>query len=179
MCRLLGLASIASSRSLWYKSEKLLILVCSVLCWYIAFISGPVLVMILKKENAVADWRAIIGPTDARKAKITHPHRFFEFSLFGSVYNLYIFSLPHFIPCNIEFPCHHSLLDYFWYFQHQSNVWLECRKELCSWFRLSWISSKGNFLFLWRDIHRSVVLSFLLRPTMGWISILPFLAAPS
>ncbi|KAG8656523.1 probable nucleoside diphosphate kinase 5 isoform X2 [Manihot esculenta] len=36
--------------------------------------SGPVLVMILKKENAVADWRAIIGPTDARKAKITHPH---------------------------------------------------------------------------------------------------------
>ncbi|KAL5538013.1 hypothetical protein UlMin_045309 [Ulmus minor] len=36
--------------------------------------SGPVLVMILEKENAVADWRALIGPTDARKAKITHPH---------------------------------------------------------------------------------------------------------
>ncbi|PON43600.1 Nucleoside diphosphate kinase [Parasponia andersonii] len=36
--------------------------------------SGPVLVMILEKENAIADWRALIGPTDARKAKITHPH---------------------------------------------------------------------------------------------------------
>ncbi|KAJ0075236.1 hypothetical protein Patl1_33717 [Pistacia atlantica] len=35
---------------------------------------GPVLVMVLEKENAVADWRALIGPTDARKAKNTHPH---------------------------------------------------------------------------------------------------------
>ncbi|VVA20726.1 PREDICTED: nucleoside-diphosphate kinase [Prunus dulcis] len=38
------------------------------------FISGPVLIMILEKENAVADWRALIGPTDASKAKITHPN---------------------------------------------------------------------------------------------------------
>lgn len=38
-------------------------------------ISGPVLVMVLEKENAVADWRALIGPTDAHKAKHTHPHR--------------------------------------------------------------------------------------------------------
>ncbi|KAG5537986.1 hypothetical protein RHGRI_025173 [Rhododendron griersonianum] len=37
--------------------------------------SGPVLIMVLEKENAVADWRAMIGPTDARKAKITHPYR--------------------------------------------------------------------------------------------------------
>ncbi|KAK0597598.1 hypothetical protein LWI29_026783 [Acer saccharum] len=36
--------------------------------------SGPVLVMVLEKENAIADWRGLIGPTDARKAKITHPH---------------------------------------------------------------------------------------------------------
>ncbi|XP_044495083.1 probable nucleoside diphosphate kinase 5 isoform X2 [Mangifera indica] len=36
--------------------------------------SGPVLVMVLEKENAVADWRALIGPTDAHKAKHTHPH---------------------------------------------------------------------------------------------------------
>ncbi|XP_050285243.1 probable nucleoside diphosphate kinase 5 isoform X1 [Quercus robur] len=36
--------------------------------------SGPVLVMVLEKENAVADWRTLIGPTDARKAKISHPH---------------------------------------------------------------------------------------------------------
>ncbi|XP_050233865.1 probable nucleoside diphosphate kinase 5 [Mercurialis annua] len=35
--------------------------------------SGPVLAMVLKKENAVVDWRALIGPTDAHKAKITHP----------------------------------------------------------------------------------------------------------
>ncbi|GLT41851.1 hypothetical protein SLA2020_158840 [Shorea laevis] len=35
--------------------------------------SGPVLVMVLEKEKAVADWRHLIGPTDARKAKITDP----------------------------------------------------------------------------------------------------------
>lgn len=39
------------------------------------FVSGPVLVMILEKENAISDWRALIGPTDAKKAKTTHPHR--------------------------------------------------------------------------------------------------------
>ncbi|XVF74295.1 hypothetical protein PTKIN_Ptkin13bG0098900 [Pterospermum kingtungense] len=35
--------------------------------------SGPVLVMILEREDAVARWRDLIGPTDAGKAKITHP----------------------------------------------------------------------------------------------------------
>ncbi|KAH6790061.1 Nucleoside diphosphate kinase family protein [Perilla frutescens var. frutescens] len=35
--------------------------------------SGPVRIMILEKENAIADWRALIGPTDAKKAKMTHP----------------------------------------------------------------------------------------------------------
>ncbi|XP_021719951.1 probable nucleoside diphosphate kinase 5 isoform X2 [Chenopodium quinoa] len=35
--------------------------------------SGPILVMILEKDNAVADWRKLIGPTDAEKAKVTHP----------------------------------------------------------------------------------------------------------
>lgn len=39
------------------------------------FVSGPALAMVLEKENAIADWRTLIGPTDARKAKITHPHR--------------------------------------------------------------------------------------------------------
>ncbi|KAI3455639.1 hypothetical protein Pfo_012302 [Paulownia fortunei] len=38
--------------------------------------SGPVLIMVLEKENAIADWRALIGPTDANKAKVTHPRRF-------------------------------------------------------------------------------------------------------
>ncbi|XP_071689840.1 probable nucleoside diphosphate kinase 5 isoform X2 [Rutidosis leptorrhynchoides] len=37
--------------------------------------SGPVLIMVLQKNNAIADWRALIGPTDARKAKVTHPVR--------------------------------------------------------------------------------------------------------
>ncbi|KAL4560141.1 hypothetical protein LXL04_032290 [Taraxacum kok-saghyz] len=36
--------------------------------------SGPVLIMVLQKVNAIADWRALIGPTDALKAKVTHPH---------------------------------------------------------------------------------------------------------
>ncbi|XP_004510516.1 probable nucleoside diphosphate kinase 5 isoform X2 [Cicer arietinum] len=36
--------------------------------------SGPVLVMVLEKDDAIADWRALMGPTDASKAKITHPH---------------------------------------------------------------------------------------------------------
>ncbi|GMI86049.1 hypothetical protein like AT1G17410 [Hibiscus trionum] len=36
--------------------------------------SGPVLVMVLEKEDAVARWRDLIGPTDAGKAKISHPH---------------------------------------------------------------------------------------------------------
>lgn len=35
--------------------------------------------MVLEKVNAVADWRTLIGPTDAQKAKITHPHRLFLF----------------------------------------------------------------------------------------------------
>ncbi|GJR80016.1 uncharacterized mitochondrial protein-like protein [Tanacetum coccineum] len=34
---------------------------------------GPVLIMVLEKTNAIADWRALIRPTDARKAKVTHP----------------------------------------------------------------------------------------------------------
>lgn len=37
--------------------------------------SGPVLAMVLEKPNAISDWRALIGPTDARKAKISHPTR--------------------------------------------------------------------------------------------------------
>ncbi|KAL2905495.1 putative nucleoside diphosphate kinase 5 [Bienertia sinuspersici] len=37
--------------------------------------SGPVLVTLLEKDNAVADWRELIGPTNAEKAKVTHPQR--------------------------------------------------------------------------------------------------------
>ncbi|KAG2651678.1 hypothetical protein PVAP13_1NG304300 [Panicum virgatum] len=37
--------------------------------------SGPVLAMVLERPDAIAQWRALIGPTDARKAKTTHPNR--------------------------------------------------------------------------------------------------------
>ncbi|XP_008462283.1 probable nucleoside diphosphate kinase 5 isoform X2 [Cucumis melo] len=36
--------------------------------------SGPVCIMVLEKQNAIADWRALIGPTDSVKAKATHPN---------------------------------------------------------------------------------------------------------
>ncbi|GKB25246.1 probable nucleoside diphosphate kinase 5 isoform X1 [Tanacetum coccineum] len=35
--------------------------------------SGRVLIMVLEKTNAIADWRALIGPTDSCKAKVSHP----------------------------------------------------------------------------------------------------------
>lgn len=31
--------------------------------------------MVLEKPNAISEWRALIGPTDASKAKISHPRR--------------------------------------------------------------------------------------------------------
>ncbi|XP_031745041.1 probable nucleoside diphosphate kinase 5 isoform X1 [Cucumis sativus] len=36
--------------------------------------SGPVCIMVLEKQNAIAEWRALIGPTDSVKAKATHPN---------------------------------------------------------------------------------------------------------
>ncbi|TVU29626.1 hypothetical protein EJB05_21201 [Eragrostis curvula] len=36
--------------------------------------SGPVLVMVLERPDAISKWRALIGPTDARKAKTSHPN---------------------------------------------------------------------------------------------------------
>ncbi|CAL4887210.1 unnamed protein product [Urochloa decumbens] len=36
--------------------------------------SGPVLAMVLEKPDAIAQWRALIGPTDARKAKTSYPN---------------------------------------------------------------------------------------------------------
>lgn len=35
--------------------------------------SGPVLTMVLERHDAISHWRALIGPTDARKAKTSHP----------------------------------------------------------------------------------------------------------
>lgn len=36
--------------------------------------SGPVYVMVLEKPNAISDWRFLIGPTDAKLAKVSHPN---------------------------------------------------------------------------------------------------------
>ncbi len=41
--------------------------------------SGPVLVLVLAGENAIARWREMIGPTNALKAKQTHPNSFASF----------------------------------------------------------------------------------------------------
>ena len=38
------------------------------LCAYLS--SGPILVMILEKENAVEEWRKLMGATDSQKAEI-------------------------------------------------------------------------------------------------------------
>lgn len=35
--------------------------------------------MVLEKVNAIADWRALIGPTDSGMAKVTHPQRLLFF----------------------------------------------------------------------------------------------------
>jgi len=37
--------------------------------------SGPILAMLLERPDAIAQWQALIGPTDARKAKTSHPNR--------------------------------------------------------------------------------------------------------
>lgn len=36
--------------------------------------SGPVLAMVLERPDAISHWRTLIGPTDARKAKTSHPN---------------------------------------------------------------------------------------------------------
>ena len=49
--------------------------VCNVIFFMLAILSGPVLAMVLEKPDAIAQRRALIGPTDARKAKTSHPNR--------------------------------------------------------------------------------------------------------
>ncbi|XVF74297.1 hypothetical protein PTKIN_Ptkin13bG0098900 [Pterospermum kingtungense] len=55
--------------------------------------SGPVLVMILEREDAVARWRDLIGPTDAGKAKITHPQRSSCFFFMSYSVLIFLFSV--------------------------------------------------------------------------------------
>ena len=60
---------------------------------FVFIFSGPVLAMVLERHDAIAQWRALIGPTDARKAKTSHPNRlkiiFFSFNqLWASIHFL-------------------------------------------------------------------------------------------
>ena len=49
--------------------------------------------MVLEKRDAVSDWRGLIGPTDAQKAKISHPHRFEFILLSNTSFSEFIYSL--------------------------------------------------------------------------------------
>ena len=38
--------------------------------------SGPILAMVLARDNAVQHWRALIGPTNSNVARETSPERY-------------------------------------------------------------------------------------------------------
>jgi nucleoside-diphosphate kinase len=38
--------------------------------------SAPIVAMVLAKENAIQQWRELIGPTNSSVAQETHPDRF-------------------------------------------------------------------------------------------------------
>jgi nucleoside-diphosphate kinase len=40
--------------------------------------SAPIVAMVLAKENAIQQWRELIGPTNSNVAKETHPDRFLD-----------------------------------------------------------------------------------------------------
>jgi nucleoside-diphosphate kinase len=46
--------------------------------------SAPIVAMILAKENAIQQWRELIGPTNSNIAKESHPNRF---SLFRNLFS--------------------------------------------------------------------------------------------
>jgi len=43
--------------------------------------SGPVILLILEKENAVADWRKLMGPTDPKKSEVGTIRKMFGTSM--------------------------------------------------------------------------------------------------
>ena len=46
------------------------------LSWSVLIFSGPTLFMVLSKEDAVENWRGVIGPTDPTQAKEQAPNRY-------------------------------------------------------------------------------------------------------
>ena len=138
------------------RIKNCLCLFCFSVFWYIAFVGGPVLVMVLKKENAVADWRTLIGPTDARKAKITHPGRLFVFSFYFSLHvgsNIIVCS--HCAPCSIWFIVFDIFVHYLafclifpWWFllifsaSEQCVDWIQ--KKIVFMVRTLWNQLKGK-----------------------------------
>ncbi|XP_058767271.1 wall-associated receptor kinase-like 1 [Vicia villosa] len=59
---------------IWQRHIGLLSSLNHLFCFSVTIISGPVLIMVLEKDNAIANWHALMGHTNASKAKITHPH---------------------------------------------------------------------------------------------------------
>ncbi len=49
--------------------------------------SAPIVAMVLAKENAIQQWRELIGPTNSSVAKETHPDRFLFLLNFVSCIN--------------------------------------------------------------------------------------------
>lgn len=74
-------------------------------------ISGPVCIMVLEKQNAIADWRAMIGPTDATKAKATHPNRYYKF-LSSSLYILCLLKFETWIQYRCQYSCYRFICSF-------------------------------------------------------------------
>jgi hypothetical protein len=126
----------------------------------------------------------LIGPTDAHKAKITHPNSLFVYKLLSPLIPLILCfvrldsQVPSLVSIFQSFPIGFLLIYYgflyyldfrsifYWllllFFQYQSSEWSRFRKELCSWFRFSSINSKIDLIFLWRDIFRLYISHFFI-----------------
>lgn len=83
--------------------------------------------MVLEKDNAIADWHALMCPINASKAKISHPHR------------LYMFTNQTICVCLINFSMAYLFINL-------NNIRAKCGfdtgKKLYSWFKLYQICTK-------------------------------------
>ena len=48
--------------------------------------SGPIIAMVLAKENSILEWRDLLGPTSSHRARETHPDRFLKYLFRGLQY---------------------------------------------------------------------------------------------